>query len=56
LQAHLTQITKLEDVTKPKYQLDVKLVELNITLVKEQYEVILRVADIIKDHSEFIER
>jgi len=38
------------------YQLDIKLNELNITLTKDQYEVILKLADIIKSHAEFLER
>lgn len=38
------------------YQLDIKLEELNINLVKDQYEVILKVAETIKEHTEFIER
>lgn len=38
------------------YSLDIKLDSLNVRLVKDQYEVILKVADIIQDHTEFIER
>lgn len=38
------------------YSLDIKLNELNLCLSKDQYEVILKVADVIKEHTEFIER
>ncbi len=51
----MTHQTKL-DKDKPVYLLDIKLIDLNISLTKGQYLVIVKLADIIKAYSEYIER
>lgn len=51
----MTQLTRLEK-DKPMYFLDFKLQELNITLTKSQYEVIVKLADIIKHYTEYLEK
>lgn len=51
----MTQQTKLEK-GKPMYVLDVKLMDLNITLSKGQYQVIVKLVDLIKAYNEYIEK